>query len=131
MPHSIDLIVSQIMSRLGFVPQPNSIDVVCTVNVLYPIKPSYLSKIQSIIRERVSEKSHLLVSQGLFTDRSSKSGDRIPSVPCIVLVNSFNNGVYSIVAGEIFNAAILSSTLILVGLSLGFLLLKIQGAEKG
>jgi cytochrome b6-f complex subunit 7 len=33
-------------------------------------------------------------------------------------------------AGEIFNAAILSSTLILVGLGLGFLLLKIQGAEE-
>lgn len=31
--------------------------------------------------------------------------------------------------GEIFNAAILSFTLILVGLGLGFLLLKIQGGE--
>lgn len=32
--------------------------------------------------------------------------------------------------GEIFNAAFLSSTLILVGLALGFLLLKIQGPEE-
>jgi cytochrome b6-f complex subunit 7 len=31
---------------------------------------------------------------------------------------------------EIFNAAILSFTLILVGLGLGFLLLKIQGGEE-
>lgn len=31
---------------------------------------------------------------------------------------------------EIFNAAILSSTLVLVGLGLGFLLLKIQGGEE-
>lgn len=31
---------------------------------------------------------------------------------------------------EIFSAAILSSTLILVGLGLGFLLLKIQGGEE-
>jgi len=30
---------------------------------------------------------------------------------------------------EIFNAAILSSTLILVGLALGFLLLRLQGGE--
>ncbi|NER25815.1 MAG: cytochrome B6 [Symploca sp. SIO1B1] len=30
---------------------------------------------------------------------------------------------------EMFNAAILSSTLVLVGLGLGFLLLKIQGGE--
>ena len=33
-------------------------------------------------------------------------------------------------SGEMFNAAILSSTLILVGLGLGFLLLKIQGGEE-
>ncbi|MBE9179788.1 cytochrome B6 [Oculatella sp. LEGE 06141] len=32
--------------------------------------------------------------------------------------------------GELFNAAILSSTLILVGLSLGFLLLRLQGGEE-
>ncbi|MEB3231413.1 MAG: PetM family cytochrome b6-f complex subunit 7 [Leptolyngbyaceae bacterium] len=32
-------------------------------------------------------------------------------------------------SGEMLNAAILSSTLILVGLSLGFLLLKLQGGE--
>lgn len=32
--------------------------------------------------------------------------------------------------GEIFNAAILSSTLILVGLGLGFLMLKLQGGEE-
>jgi cytochrome b6-f complex subunit 7 len=32
--------------------------------------------------------------------------------------------------GEMFTAAILSSTLILVGLSLGFLFLKIQGSEE-
>jgi cytochrome b6-f complex subunit 7 len=32
--------------------------------------------------------------------------------------------------GEIFNAAILSFTLVLVGLGLGFLLLKIQGGEE-
>lgn len=32
--------------------------------------------------------------------------------------------------GEIFNAAILSFTLILVGLGLGFLLLRIQGGEE-
>ncbi|MGF1512964.1 MAG: cytochrome b6-f complex subunit PetM [Elainellaceae cyanobacterium] len=31
---------------------------------------------------------------------------------------------------EIFNAAILSSTLILVGLALGFLLLRLQGGEE-
>ncbi|HEY9666748.1 MAG TPA: PetM family cytochrome b6-f complex subunit 7 [Coleofasciculaceae cyanobacterium] len=31
---------------------------------------------------------------------------------------------------EIFNAAILSFTLVLVGLGLGFLLLKIQGGEE-
>lgn len=31
---------------------------------------------------------------------------------------------------EILNAAVLSSTLILVGLGLGFLLLKIQGGEE-
>ncbi|MBD0363529.1 MAG: cytochrome B6 [Coleofasciculus sp. C3-bin4] len=33
-------------------------------------------------------------------------------------------------SGEMFNAAVLSSTLILVGLGLGFLLLKIQGGEE-
>ncbi len=33
-------------------------------------------------------------------------------------------------SGEIFNAAILSSTLILVGLATGFLLLKVQGGEE-
>ncbi len=32
--------------------------------------------------------------------------------------------------GEMFNAAILSSTLILVGIVLGFALLKIQGGEE-
>jgi cytochrome b6-f complex subunit 7 len=32
--------------------------------------------------------------------------------------------------GEIFNAAILSSTLILVGLGLGFLMLRLQGGEE-
>ncbi|NJO42725.1 MAG: cytochrome B6 [Cyanobacteria bacterium CRU_2_1] len=32
--------------------------------------------------------------------------------------------------GEMFNAAILSSTLILVGLGLGFLMLRIQGGEE-
>lgn len=32
--------------------------------------------------------------------------------------------------GEMFNAAILSFTLILVGLSLGFALLKLQGGEE-
>jgi cytochrome b6-f complex subunit 7 len=32
--------------------------------------------------------------------------------------------------GEIFTAAIIPFTLILVGLSLGFLILKIQGAEN-
>jgi cytochrome b6-f complex subunit 7 len=32
--------------------------------------------------------------------------------------------------GEIFNAAVLSFTLILVGLGIGFLLLKIQGGEE-
>jgi cytochrome b6-f complex subunit 7 len=32
--------------------------------------------------------------------------------------------------GEIFNAAILSSTLILVGLGVGFLLLRLQGGEE-
>jgi cytochrome b6-f complex subunit 7 len=32
--------------------------------------------------------------------------------------------------GEMFNAAILSFTLILVGLSVGFLLLKLQGGEE-
>lgn len=32
--------------------------------------------------------------------------------------------------GEMFNAAILSFTLILVGLSLGFLLLRLQGGEE-
>jgi cytochrome b6-f complex subunit 7 len=32
--------------------------------------------------------------------------------------------------GEIFTAAILSSSLILVGLALGFLFLKIQGPEE-
>jgi cytochrome b6-f complex subunit 7 len=33
-------------------------------------------------------------------------------------------------AGEIANAAFLSFSLILVGLALGFLLLKVQGAEE-
>lgn len=33
-------------------------------------------------------------------------------------------------SGEILNAAVLSFTLILVGLGLGFLLLKIQGGEN-
>ncbi|AFZ21288.1 cytochrome b6-f complex subunit PetM [Allocoleopsis franciscana] len=33
-------------------------------------------------------------------------------------------------SGEMFNAAVLSFTLILVGLGLGFLLLKIQGGEE-
>ncbi|BAU10103.1 PetM of cytochrome b6f complex subunit 7 [Leptolyngbya sp. NIES-3755] len=33
-------------------------------------------------------------------------------------------------ASEIFNTAILAFTLILVGLSLGFLLLKLQGGEE-
>ena len=33
-------------------------------------------------------------------------------------------------SGEIFNAAFLSFSLILVGLAMGFVLLKIQGAEK-
>jgi cytochrome b6-f complex subunit 7 len=32
--------------------------------------------------------------------------------------------------GELFNAGILSFTLILVGLSLGFLLLRLQGSEE-
>ncbi|MEM7772231.1 MAG: PetM family cytochrome b6-f complex subunit 7 [Cyanobacteria bacterium P01_E01_bin.6] len=32
--------------------------------------------------------------------------------------------------GEMFNAAILSFTLILVGLSFGFLLLRLQGGEE-
>jgi cytochrome b6-f complex subunit 7 len=32
--------------------------------------------------------------------------------------------------GEIFTAAFLSSTLILVGLSVGFLMLKLQGGEE-
>lgn len=32
--------------------------------------------------------------------------------------------------GEIFNAAVLSSILILVGLGLGFLMLKLQGGEE-
>jgi cytochrome b6-f complex subunit 7 len=32
--------------------------------------------------------------------------------------------------GEIFNAAILSFTLVLVGLGLGFLMLRIQGGEE-
>jgi cytochrome b6-f complex subunit 7 len=32
--------------------------------------------------------------------------------------------------GEIFTAAIIPFTLILVGLSLGFLILKVQGGEK-
>jgi cytochrome b6-f complex subunit 7 len=32
--------------------------------------------------------------------------------------------------GEIFNAAILSFTLILVGLGLGFLMLRLQGGEE-
>lgn len=32
--------------------------------------------------------------------------------------------------GEIFNAAILASSLILVGLGLGFLMLKLQGGEE-
>ncbi|MBE9126292.1 MULTISPECIES: PetM family cytochrome b6-f complex subunit 7 [unclassified Coleofasciculus] len=33
-------------------------------------------------------------------------------------------------SAEIFNAAVLSFTLVLVGLGLGFLLLKIQGGEE-
>ncbi len=33
-------------------------------------------------------------------------------------------------AGEIFSTAFLAFTLILVGLSLGFLLLKLQGGEE-
>ena len=33
-------------------------------------------------------------------------------------------------SGEMFNAAVLSFSLILVGLGLGFLLLKIQGGEE-
>ncbi|MCL1473712.1 PetM family cytochrome b6-f complex subunit 7 [Argonema antarcticum] len=33
-------------------------------------------------------------------------------------------------SGEILNAAVLSFTLVLVGLAMGFLLLKIQGAEE-
>ncbi|MBD2183435.1 MULTISPECIES: PetM family cytochrome b6-f complex subunit 7 [Oscillatoriophycideae] len=33
-------------------------------------------------------------------------------------------------SGEIFNAAILSASLVLVGLAMGFVLLKIQGVEK-
>ena len=33
-------------------------------------------------------------------------------------------------AGEIANAAFLAFSLILIGLSLGFLLLKVQGAEE-
>jgi cytochrome b6-f complex subunit 7 len=32
--------------------------------------------------------------------------------------------------GEMLNAALLSSTLILVGLGLGFLMLRIQGSEE-
>ncbi|MEO0488209.1 MAG: PetM family cytochrome b6-f complex subunit 7 [Cyanobacteria bacterium P01_A01_bin.123] len=32
--------------------------------------------------------------------------------------------------GEIFNTALLSSSLILVGLALGFLMLKLQGGEE-
>lgn len=32
--------------------------------------------------------------------------------------------------GEMFNAAILSFTLILVGLAVGFLMLRIQGGEE-
>jgi cytochrome b6-f complex subunit 7 len=33
-------------------------------------------------------------------------------------------------SGEIFNAAVLSFTLILVGMALGFLLLRLQGGEE-
>jgi cytochrome b6-f complex subunit 7 len=33
-------------------------------------------------------------------------------------------------SGEMFNAAILSFTLILIGLGLGFLMLRIQGGEE-
>jgi cytochrome b6-f complex subunit 7 len=33
-------------------------------------------------------------------------------------------------SGEIFNAAILSFSLILVGMALGFLLLRLQGGEE-
>jgi cytochrome b6-f complex subunit 7 len=33
-------------------------------------------------------------------------------------------------SGEMFNAAFLSFTLVLVGLSVGFLMLKIQGGEE-
>lgn len=33
-------------------------------------------------------------------------------------------------SGEMFNAAVLSFSLILVGLGMGFVLLKIQGVEK-
>ncbi|MCL1468274.1 PetM family cytochrome b6-f complex subunit 7 [Argonema galeatum] len=33
-------------------------------------------------------------------------------------------------SGEILNAAVLSFTLVLVGLAMGFLLLKIQGSEE-
>ncbi|WP_421654994.1 PetM family cytochrome b6-f complex subunit 7 [Leptothermofonsia sp. ETS-13] len=33
-------------------------------------------------------------------------------------------------SGEIFNAAILSAVLVMVGLGLGFLMLKIQGGEE-
>ncbi|MBF2002037.1 MAG: PetM family cytochrome b6-f complex subunit 7 [Synechococcales cyanobacterium C42_A2020_086] len=33
-------------------------------------------------------------------------------------------------SGEMFNAAILSFTLILIGLGLGFLMLRLQGGEE-
>lgn len=36
----------------------------------------------------------------------------------------------TVMGGEMFNAGILSFTLILVGLALGFLLLKLQGGEE-
>jgi len=42
---------------------------------------------------------------------------------------NYNQGEVHIM-GEMFNAAILSFSLILVGLSVGFLLLKLQGGEE-
>ena len=45
-------------------------------------------------------------------------------------LSEHRKGEHNNMSGEIFNAAFLASTLILVGLSLGFLLLKLQGGEE-